>query len=81
VNEILAKLFDLGPCQLANVIKLKDQTLSYFGLSSESLRRFCDNTLDLRIDRIEPIGYALDFYPFWNKHDLLIKFYKRLGLF
>jgi len=80
VNETLTKLFDLGLYQLANVIKPKDQILSYFGLSSESLKRFCDNTLGLRMNRIVPIGHALDFYPVWDKYDLLTKFYKRLDL-
>lgn len=66
--------------ELANVIKLQDQTLSYFGLSSESLKRLCDNTLGLGLDRIVPIGHALDFYPVWDGYDLLTEFSKRLTL-
>ena len=48
----------------------KYQTLTYFGLSKNVLRNFIlDNRLE-GIDRIVPIGQALDINFFWDGYDL-----------
>jgi hypothetical protein len=52
-------------------IKPGDQTLSYFGFASDELKRFAELIQTRGVDRIVPIGKALDFATVWDGYDLL----------
>ena len=55
---------------IKNYINNRYQTLTYFGLNKIVLRNFAiKNRLD-GIDRIVPIGQALDINFFWDGYDL-----------
>lgn len=56
----------------------KDQTLSYFGFSQEQLRDFVINLQNRSIDRVVPIGQALDFEGIWDGYDLLMHFTREI---
>jgi len=66
--------------ELPMLLRTKDQTLSYYGFSSEILNEICQDSLGLGLDRIVPIGHALNFHPVWDGYDLLTEFTKRLTL-
>ena len=56
--------------KIKNCINNKYQTLTYFGLNKNMLKNFIlKNQLD-GIDRIVPIGQALDISFFWDGYDL-----------
>ena len=56
--------------KIKSYVNNKYQTLTYFGLSKNVLRNFIlDNRLE-GIDRIVPIGQALDINFFWDGYDL-----------
>jgi hypothetical protein len=59
---------------LAPILKKKDQTLTYFGFSDTELRKFVLSLRGRSIDRIVPIGQALQFNRFWDGYDLLHEF-------
>ncbi|MDC3204468.1 hypothetical protein OBA18_00915 [Pelagibacteraceae bacterium] len=67
--------------ELPKLLRSKDQTLSYFGFNLETLNEICLNNFSLGLDRIVPMGQALDFFPVWDGYDLLSEFSKRLTLF
>lgn len=46
------------------------QTLSHFGFTKEELRNFCFSINGLKIDRIVPIGEALQFHYIWDGMNL-----------
>ncbi|MFD2442708.1 acyl-CoA reductase [Bacillus sp. CGMCC 1.16607] len=56
----------------------KDQTLSYFGFTHEQLVNFAGKLVNRSIDRIVPIGQALDFEGVWDGHDLLMRFMREI---
>jgi hypothetical protein len=60
--------------QLARILRKKDQTLTYFGFSDTELRKFVLSLRGRSIDRIVPIGQALQFNRFWDGYDLLHEF-------
>ena len=54
-----------------NIISNKYQTLTYFGLEKLSLKNFViDNKLN-GIDRIVPIGKALEMSLIWDGFDII----------
>ena len=56
--------------KIKKLINNKYQTLTYYGLNKENLKNFvCKNELQ-GIDRIVPIGQALDISFFWDGYDL-----------
>ena len=56
--------------KIAKFINNKYQTLTYFGLSKDILKNFIlKNNLE-GIDRIVPIGQALDISFFWDGYDV-----------
>lgn len=66
---------------LAAVVKPRYQTLSYFGLDPEALRRFvCENALT-GIDRIAPVGKTMDFALTWDGCDLIRTLTRRISAF
>ena len=56
---------------LVEIVNEKYQTLTYFGLEKESLRQFIVNNRLSGIDRIVPIGRALDIDIVWDGYDIV----------
>jgi hypothetical protein len=56
---------------LAAVLQAKDQTLSVFGFSREELTAWVQQLPPRAVDRIVPIGKALEFGTVWDGQDLL----------
>ena len=65
----LAELVELSP-----FLRRQDQTLTWFGFASEELRALVKSLNGRSIDRIVPIGQALQFNRFWDGYDLLQEF-------
>ena len=59
---------------LAPVLARKDQTLTYFGFDLNELREFALSLNGKAVDRMVPIGQALQFSRFWDGKDLLREF-------
>jgi hypothetical protein len=59
---------------LANVLCRRDQTLTWFGFAPEDLKNLAALLNGRAIDRIVPIGQALQFGRFWDGNDLLQSF-------
>lgn len=59
---------------LAQVIIDKDQTLAYFGFSRSNLLEFIDGIETRGMDRIVPVGQALNFDGVWDGQSFLKSF-------
>ena len=57
--------------ELLAVITEKFQTITYFGVDAEALQREVIAANSLGIDRIVPIGKAMDIGILWDGHDLI----------
>jgi hypothetical protein len=57
--------------EVANIVNSKYQTLTYFGVDKLKLRDFVLKNYLLGIDRIVPIGRALDINVIWDGYDIL----------
>ena len=55
---------------MKSCINNKYQTLTYFGLNKDILKNFILKNQLEGIDRIVPIGQALDISFFWDGYDL-----------
>ncbi|GAB2690021.1 acyl-CoA reductase [Aliiglaciecola aliphaticivorans] len=55
---------------IAATSNAKLQTLSYWGLEQQSLVKFAQQPSIQGIDRIVPVGQALDFSPVWDGYNL-----------
>ncbi|MBB5190949.1 hypothetical protein HNQ50_001672 [Silvimonas terrae] len=69
VHWRLDRLQDLLP-----LLKRQDQTLTWFGFEYAELDAFARQLAGKGIDRIVPLGHALDFSPIWDGYDLLREF-------
>jgi hypothetical protein len=69
----LDSLAALGP-----VLERKDQTLAAFGFDDTELRSFIHGLNGRAIDRVVPIGQALQFGRFWDGRDLLLEFCRHI---
>ena len=56
--------------EIGKYINNKYQTLTYFGLDKDILKKFILNNQVEGIDRIVPIGQALDISLYWDGYDL-----------
>lgn len=56
---------------IAEIVTNKYQTLTYYGFDKEKLINFVINNRLKGIDRIVPIGSALDFSVIWDGYDLI----------
>jgi hypothetical protein len=65
----LDSLAELGP-----VLERKDQTLAAFGFENAELRSLIHCLNGRALDRVVPIGQALQFGRFWDGRDLLLEF-------
>lgn len=66
--------------QLSTFVADKDQTLSYFGFTKEELKEFVYSLQGRGIDRIIPVGKALDFAEVWDGYYLLSYFTREVDL-
>ena len=57
--------------QLSEYVSKKCQTMSYFGFQKNELKRFILNNNLKGIDRVVPIGEALDIDFTWDGFDLI----------
>ena len=65
---------------LKNIVIQKDQTLSYFGFNKDLLKEFVYKVNGAGIDRIVPVGQALNFGPTWDGYSLLNELTKRVNI-
>ncbi|MBM6997249.1 acyl-CoA reductase [Paenibacillus sp. DXFW5] len=63
---------------LLPILNDKDQTLSYFGYNKVELMELAANISDRGIDRIVPIGKALDFQETWDGQSFLRSFTREI---
>lgn len=66
--------------QVASLLADKDQTLTYYGFSKDELIQFVSNIQNRAIDRIVPIGEALNFSKVWDGVDLLVSFTREIDI-
>ena len=66
--------------QLLPFIKRSDQTVGHFGLKEDQLREFVTSLNGRGVDRIVPIGEALNFDVIWDGFDLFESFSKLVHL-
>ena len=84
IKEIIPKVEDLrGKCgyfyeyslkdldELFDVVNTKYQTVTYFGIDSEKLLNTVIEKKLVGIDRIVPIGKAMDIDAIWDGHNLI----------
>jgi hypothetical protein len=66
--------------QLASLLTERDQTLAYFGFQHPQLKELALSLPTRAIDRIVPIGSALDFNTVWDGGNLLQSFSRQIDL-
>ncbi len=64
--------------QLVDYVSETDQTITHFGVDNIRLRQLAYAVGSRGVDRIVPIGKALDFSPDWDGYDLLSDFVRRV---
>jgi hypothetical protein len=57
--------------ELVPFVAQRDQTLTYFGYDPAEMRALAAQLNGRGVDRIVPIGQALQFHRFWDGYDLL----------
>ena len=65
---------------LAGFIDRRDQTMSYFGFDGENLTKLAQLVSSRGVDRIVPIGRALDFDRYWDGYDLFLEFSRHVSV-
>lgn len=58
----------------------REQTLSVFGFSADELAGLMQAVPPRAIDRLVPVGQALDFSPVWDGQDLVLSFSRLIAL-
>ncbi|MEC1305736.1 MULTISPECIES: acyl-CoA reductase [Lysinibacillus] len=69
----VTKLIEASP-----IIHDKDQTLAYFGIEQQELQTFIKAISSRGLDRIVPIGQALDFDGTWDGQSFLTSFTRKV---
>jgi hypothetical protein len=64
--------------ELTPALRRRDQTLTWFGFTAEELKRLVAALNGRALDRIVPIGQALQFGRFWDGNDLLQSFCRQV---
>ena len=75
--------YELEENNLRNILKYvtkKHQTITYFGFTQKELKEIIMEILPNGIDRIVPIGKALEFSYIWDGYDLLQNFCRELSI-
>jgi hypothetical protein len=60
--------------ELVPFVARRDQTMTYFGFERDELTAFAHQLNGRGIDRIVPMGHALNFNRFWDGNDMLLQF-------
>jgi hypothetical protein len=66
--------------QIADILTERDQTLAYYGFEREELKELALSLPPRAVDRIVPIGSALDFNTVWDGSNLLQVFTREVDL-
>ena len=66
--------------QLAKQVKNTDQTLTYFGLDKSEISNLLSSITNRGLDRVIPIGEALDFSTIWDGYDLVEAFTRKVDI-
>lgn len=66
--------------ELADYVETRDQTLTHHGFSRAQLTKLVNHIGSRGIDRIVPVGQALNFHHHWDGHDLLQQFSRGIHL-
>jgi hypothetical protein len=64
--------------ELCRFVERRDQTMSYFGFSTEELTQLARSLNGKGVDRIVPLGQALTFNRFWDGVDLMQEMLRRV---
>lgn len=64
--------------EAVGILTDKDQTLAYYGFSKDELTAFADSISTRGIDRIVPVGQALDFNGTWDGQNFLRSFTREI---
>jgi hypothetical protein len=64
--------------EITPALRRRDQTLTWFGFGTDELRRLVTALNGRALDRIVPIGQALQFGRFWDGNDLLQSFCRQV---
>ena len=64
---------------LAPYINEKVQSLLYYGIDRDELKRFVISNGLLGVDRIVPFGTALDIGVFWDGYDIIGQLSRRIS--
>lgn len=62
------------------IVQPKDQTVTYFGFEKKDLQDFILSVGGKGVDRVVPIGQAMNFSPVWDGYVLLSELTKRVAL-
>ena len=65
---------------IEELITCKDQTLAVYGFSDSELREFSWLLAGRGIDRIVPVGQALNFQAVWDGYDMLAYFTREVSI-
>ncbi len=71
----ISALSDLAP-----YVSSKDQTLTYYGWTYDELAQFAEQINGQGLDRIVPIGQALNFDYLWDGYNLLLELTKSIKI-
>jgi hypothetical protein len=63
---------------IAEEVRDIDQTLSYIGLSEDEIRNLIMKISNRGVDKIVPVGQALDFNLIWDGYDLIEQFSRKI---
>jgi len=66
--------------EISRIIDKKDQTISVYGVDGENLKKLLNDLRPAGINRIVPIGQALDFSAVWDGYNLLREFCREIQL-
>lgn len=75
---LIVEVARAGLDALADDLRDEDQTLAYAGFDDGVLRAFAERLHSSAVDRIVPVGSALEFDAVWDGHDLLSHFTRRV---
>ena len=65
---------------LDDMLGPRDQTLCVYGVARDTLRKWLKNRTGAGIDRVVPVGHALDFSSVWDGQDLMDVFTREVAL-
>jgi hypothetical protein len=76
-------LFQFHTASLADIaphVRRRHQTLTYFGFDPAELLALVQNLQGRGLDRVVPIGQALQFSSVWDGYDLLAEFTRTVDI-